>query len=94
MEPEVPRPGQIPDHSRGGNPLQPRSIRLSSPATQPTPQLQAGHDSDGDEPLTGSAEEDVASELETPKMGAEPLAEKPKMKRFRSAGTLLWSNGH
>ena len=47
------------------------------------------HQSDGEELSTGSEEELVASVSENPKSGTERLAEKRKMKRFRSARTSL-----
>ena len=98
IAPELPQPDQVPDHLRTENPLKQRPTRASSTASQPTPQLvltEAENQSDGEEMATGTDEdEDVAGETETLKTGAERLAEKRKMKRFRSARTPPWSNSH
>ena len=98
MAPELPPPDQVPDHLRAENPLKQRPTRASSTASQPTPQLvltEAENQSDGEELATGTdEEEDVAGGTEAPKSGAERLAEKRKLKRFRSARTSPWSNGH
>lgn len=98
MAPELPPPDQVPDHLRAENPPKQRPTRASSTASQPTPQLvltEAENQSDGEELATGTdEEEDVAGGTEAPKSGAERLAEKRKLKRFRSARTSPWSNGH
>lgn len=98
MAPELPPPDQVPDHLRAENPLKQRPTRASSTASQPTPQLvltEAENQSDGEELATGTdEEEDVAGGTEAPKSGAERLAEKRKLKRFRSGRPSPWSNGH
>ena len=98
MAPEPRQPDQVPDHLGRENPLKQRPTRASSTASQPTPQLvltEAENQSDDEELATGTdEEEDVAGGTETPKSGAERLAEKRKLKRFRSARTSPWSNGH
>lgn len=91
--PELPSPDEASDRSPGEGSLKQRPTRASSTASQPTPQLvftEAEHQSEGDELFTGSEEEEgVAGGTEAVKSGAERLAEKRKMKRFRSAQTSL-----
>lgn len=88
---ELPSPKQASDHLQREDTSKQRPTRASSTATQPAPQLvltEAEHHSEGDELFTGSEEEeDVAGGTEIVKSGAERLAEKRKMKRFRSATT-------
>lgn len=65
-----------------------RPARTSSTASQNRPDTllaDAEHQSDGEELSTGSEKEIVAGAPENLKPGAEGLAEKRKMKRFRSA---------
>lgn len=85
--PELPSPDEASDRSPGEGSLKQRPTRASSTASQPTPQLvftEAEHQSEGDELFTGSEEEEeVAGGTEAVKSGAERLAEKRKMKRFR-----------
>lgn len=88
MTPESSSPDRMSDHLRKEEhlPAQ-RPTRAFSTASQPTPQLlltEAEHLSEGDELLTGSEEEDIAGEAMVVKSGAQRLAEKRKMKRFRS----------
>ncbi len=88
---ELPSPNQPSDHLQREDTSKQRPTRASSTATHPPPQLvltEAEHHSGGDELYTGSEEEeDVAAGTEIVKSGAERLAEKRKMKRFRSAPT-------
>ena len=68
-----------------------RHTRAFSTASHTNPELlfaEAEHQSDGEELFTGSEEELVAGAPENLKSGAERLAEKRKMKRFRSAQIL------
>lgn len=97
--PELLWPDQVPYHLHRDGPLEQRPTRASSTASHPTPQLvltQAEHLSEGDELFTHSEEEeDVAGGMEAAKSGAERLAEKRKMKRFRSAWeSSYWRIGH
>ena len=90
--PHLPSPDEESDHLQKETfPVQ-RPGRAFSTASYPTPQLvltEPEHQSDGDELYTGSEEEeDVGGRQEPLKSGAERLAEKRKMKRFRSARTL------
>ena len=67
-----------------------RPVRASSTASQTKPEpllAEPEHQSDGEELLTGFEEEFVAGAPENLKSGAGRLAEKRKMKRFRSART-------
>ena len=90
--PQLPSPDEESDHLQKETfPVQ-RPGRAFSTASYPTPQLvltEPEHQSDGDELYTGSEEEDdVGGRQEAVKSSAERLAEKRKMKRFRSARTL------
>lgn len=90
--PEIPLPDQVSNPLESKNSPKQRPTRAYSTASHPTPQLvltEAEHQSEGDELLTGSEEEeDVAGGTQAVKSGAERLAEKRKMKRFRSVRTL------
>ena len=80
------------EHSRKERPA-----RASSTASQIKPELllaESEHQSDEEELFTGSEEECLACAPETIKSGVERLAEKRKMKRFRSVRTSSLSNGH
>ena len=86
--PEISSPDGVSSHlRREENLLEQRPTRAFSTASYPTPQLvltEAEHLSEGDELFTGSEEEeDIASGTKAVKSGAERLAEKRKMKRFR-----------
>ncbi|CAF9915829.1 MAG: hypothetical protein ALECFALPRED_010338 [Alectoria fallacina] len=89
--PKVLSPDQASDHPRIAGPLKQRPTRASSTASHHTPQLvltEAGYQSEGDELFTGSEEDDgVVGGSEAVKPGPEQLAEKRKMKRFRSMQT-------
>ena len=79
-----------PDLLRREDSRKARPARASSTASQTNPELlltELEHQSDGEEPFTGSEEETVASVPENNKSSAERLAEKRKLKRFRSART-------
>ena len=79
-----------PDLLRREDSRKARPARASSTASRTKPELllaEAEQHSDGEEPFTGSEEEFVADAPGNPKSGAERLAEKRKMKRFRSART-------
>lgn len=96
---KLPSPDQVSDHLQREDSLKQRPARASSMATPPTPQLvltESEHQSEGDELLTGSEEEeDVSGGTEAVKSAAERLAEKRKMKRFRSAPiSPHWGSGH
>lgn len=85
--PESSSPDRVSNHPpREEDHLEQRPTRAFSTASQPTPQLvltEAEHLSEGDELYTGSEEEDIAGGTNVLKSGAERLAEKRKMKRFR-----------
>ena len=88
-----------PDLLQREDPQKARPARTSSTASQIKPELlltELGHQSDEEERFTGSEEECVAGAPKTTKIksGAERLAEKRKMKRFRSARTSSLSNCH
>ena len=89
--PELPSPDEASDHLQREDNSKQRPTRASSTATHPAPQLvltETEHHSEGDELFTGSEEEeDVVGGTEIVKSGAERLAEKRRMKRFRSAPT-------
>ena len=92
--PQLPSPDEDSDHLRKETFLVQRPGRAFSTASYPMPQLvltEPEHQSDGEELYTGSEEEDVGVRQEPVKSGAERLAEKRKMKRFRSARTLSHS---
>ncbi len=86
---ERPSPDQVSDQLQKEDTIKQRPTRACSTASHPPPQLvltEADHQSDCDELFTGSEEEeDPASGTEPTKSGAERLAEKRRMKRFRSA---------
>ena len=90
--PQLPSPDEDSDHLRKETFLVQRPGRAFSTASYPTPQLvltEPEHQSDGEELYTGSEEEGDAGVRQEPvKSSAERLAEKRKMKRFRSALTL------
>lgn len=88
--PELPSPDEGSDHLQREDSLKQRPTRASSTASHPTPQLvltEAEHQSEGDEMYTGSEEEEDVGRTEAVKSGAERLAEKRKMKRFRLGRT-------
>ena len=89
MAPKLPTPDGGSDDPGREDPLKQRPTRASSIVSQPTPHLiltEAEHQSDGDELFTGSEEEEIIDDrTETVKSAAERLAEKRRMKRFRSA---------
>ena len=77
-----------PDVLRGEESRKARPARTSSAASQTKPELllaELEHQSVGEELFTGSEEEFVAGAPENLTSGAEQLARKRKMKRFRSA---------
>ena len=79
-----------PDLLRREDSRKARPARASSTASQTKSELllaEPEHQSDGEELFTGSEEEFVAGAPKNLKSGAERLAEKRKMKRFRSART-------
>ena len=92
--PQLPSPDEESDHLRKETFLVQRPGRAFSTASYPTPLLvltEAEHQSDGDEMYTGFEEEDdVGGRPEAVKSGAERLAEKRKMKRFRLARTFSY----
>ena len=93
MAPELAQPEPL----RREDPLKQSPARASSKNSPPTPQLvlkEVKHRSDKDELFGGSVEDSVAVRSEIPKSGAERLAEKRKMKRFRSVQISSRSNGH
>lgn len=97
--PESSSPDRVSDHLRREEDLpKQRPSRAFSTASHTTPQLlltEAEHLSEGDELLTGSEEEDIAGGAMVVKSGAERLAEKRKMKRFRSLLTSsFWEKGY
>lgn len=78
-----------PDQMRREDTPQQRPTRASSTTSQFTPHLvsmETEHQSDGDELLKGSEEEDVAQE--TLKSRAKRLVEKRRMRRFRLPRTV------
>ena len=85
--PESSSPDRVSIHPRREEEhLEQRPARAFSTASQPTPQLvltEAEHLSEGDDLYTGSEEEDIIDGAKIMKSGAERLAEKRKMKRFR-----------
>lgn len=87
--PELPSPDQELDRLRREDTPKRRPTSASSTASHNTPQLvvtEAEHQSEGDELFTCSDEEgDIAGGTEAVKSGAQRLAEKRKMKRFRLA---------
>lgn len=86
-----------PDLSRREDYRKAKPARASSPASQTNPELlfaEPEHQSDDEELFTGSEEEFVAGAPKIIKSVAERLAEKRKMKRFRSARTSSPSNIH
>lgn len=83
---ELPSPDEVSDHLRKQDLPKQRPTRASSTASHHTPQLlltEAEHQSEGDELFTGSEEDDITGGMKVVKSGAERLAEKRKMKRFR-----------
>lgn len=88
---KIPSPDQASEHPRIADPLKQRPTRASSIVSHHTTQLvlmEAEYQSEGDELFTGSEEDDgVVGGAEAVKPGPEQLAEKRKMKRFRSAQT-------
>lgn len=89
--PGLTSPDQVSHQLQREGPLKQRSTRASSTVSQSTPQLvltEAENRSESDELFTGSEEEENATFTTAPvKSGAERLAEKRKMKRFRSIRT-------
>ena len=89
--PELPSPDQESDHLQREDTPKQRPTPASSTASHNTPQLvltEAEHQSEGNELFTSSDEEgDIAGGTKVVKSGAQRLAEKRKMKRFRSART-------
>ena len=87
--PKPPSPDQMSLHSLKNGSSAQHPTGASSSASHSPPQVcltEAERQSESDELLTGSEEEeDVAGRLENVKSGAERLADKRKMKRFRSA---------
>lgn len=97
--PGLPSPDQPSDHLQREYAPKQMPTGGSSTASHNTPQLvftEAEHQSEGDELFTGSEEEDdIARGTEAVKSGTERLAEKRKMKRFRSGRPSSHGrNGH
>ena len=93
--PDLPLPEQIPDHGQVEDHLKQEPSPASSISSDPPSQssTEEEHQSGGDEMLTGSDDEDAEADQTVPeKSSAERLAEKRKMKRFRSVRVLFQSH--